>query len=266
MQKNGKKKPAIVQKPIMHGAWSDKLARKRALRVTGSILMTVFIYLVFGSMLMIENLILRVLANCALVLLSAGFLYMTGAGHGEADAAFSEIMYQRDKEGKNIPEADRARCFHPLKGLFTAALGAAPYFLLALILALTAQIQTYTLGALPSWLDAYRRQAEIGNPLSYYSVSVSMGVLDYVRLGVRVLILPYVSMVGSGNASLVLLVERLSPLLVLIVPSGYALGYYKGKSLRDRVHTSIAQNKRRKKRKDMKEKQKRQQKGPEQLI
>ncbi len=268
MQKSvpGKKKPKIVTKPILTGRAVDGSTFKRALRVAGSVLVAVFIYLVFGSLLMFENLFLRLLANTALILMSGGFLYMSGASHGEADAAFGEIMFQREAEGKAVPDDEKARCFMPAKGVCTALFGALPYVLLALAVALTAQLATYTLGVLPEWLSSYRRQAEIGDALRYYESSVSLGVLDVVRLAVRMTILPYISMVGSGNAQAVLLVERLSPLLVMIVPAGYALGYLRGRELRTRVHTSIAQSRRRKKNKEKKERQRRQQKGPEQLV
>jgi hypothetical protein len=268
MQKSvpGKKKPKIVTKPMLYGRAADQMTFRRALRVAGSVLVAVFIYLVFGSLLIFDNLILRLLANTALILMCGGFLYMSGASHGEADAAFGEIMYQREAEGKTITDSDRARCFAPAKGVCTALLGALPFVLLCLIAALTAQLQTYALGALPEWLSPYRQQAEIGDALRYYESTVSFGVLDFVNLAVRLIILPFITIAGSGNAQNVLLVERLSPILALIVPAGYALGYLRGKELRTRVHTSIAQSRRRKKNKDKKERQRRQQKGPEQLI
>lgn len=268
MQKSvpGKKKPKIVTKPILTGRAVDKMTFKRSLRVAGSVLISVFLYLVFGSMLMFENLFLRLLSNSALVLVSAGILYMSGASHGESDAAFGEIMFQRQTEGKNVPENEKARCFMPLKGVCTALFGALPFVALALVIALTAELATYTLGALPDWLSTYRRQAEIGDALRYYESTASFGVLDILRVAVRMTILPYVSMVGGGNAQAVLMVERLSPVLELIVPAGYALGYLRGKELRARVHTSIAQSKRKKKNKEKKERQRRQEKGPEQLI
>ncbi len=268
MQKSvpGKKKVQIVTKPMLKGRATDVMTFRHALRVAGSVLVAVFIYLVFGSLLMFENLFLRILTNTALILMSGGFLYMSGATNGEADAAFGEIMYQREAEGKSIPDSDKARCFMPFKGVYTAILGALPFVLMSLVVAITAQLQTYSLGALPEWLSAYRRQPEVGDALRYYESTVSLGVLDFVHLAVRMMILPFVSMVGSGNAQAVLLTERLSPLLVLIVPAGYALGYLRGKEMRVRIHTSIAQSRRRKKNKEKKERQRRQQKGPEQLI
>ncbi len=268
MQKSvpGKKKLQIVTKPMLTGQAVDQMTFRRALRVAGSVLVAVFIYLVFGSLLMFDNLFLRLLTNTALILMSGGFLYMSGASHGESDAAFGEIMYQRQAEGKTVPDSDKARCFAPVKGVCTFLLGALPFVLLCLVVAATAQVQTYTLGALPDWLSSYRRQAEIGDALRYYESGVSLGALDFVHLAVRLIILPFVTAVGSENAHAVLLVLRLSPVLALIVPFGYALGYFRGKDLRSRVHTSIAQSRRRKKNKEKKERQRRQQKGPEQLI
>lgn len=268
MQKSvpGKKKPIIVTKPMLTGRAVDQMTFRRALRVAGSALVAIFIYLVFGSLLMFDNLLLRLLTNSALILMCGGFLYMSGASHGEADAAFGEIMYQREAEGKTVPDSDKARGFTPVKGVCTALYGALPFVLLCLIVAVTAQLQTYSLGALPEWLSSYRRQAEIGDALRYYESTASFGVLDVVSLAVRLIILPFISIAGSTNAHNVLLVERLSPILALIVPAGYALGYLRGKELRTRVHTSIAQSRRRKKSKEKKERQRRQQKGPEQLI
>jgi len=268
MQKSasGKKKPKIVRKPMLQGSFHDKTGRKRAFRVSGAVLVSGFVYLVFGSMLVMDSLILRILFNTLLIAMCAGFLYMTGARHGEADAAYAEIMFQRSQEGKELADADRARCFHPLKGTYTALLGALPFVLLAIPAAITAKASTYTLGVLPSWLTIYQRQPEIGNALSYYAATSSTGILDYLQIVDRLLVLPFVTMVGNGDASAVLLIQRLSPLLVLFVPAGYALGYLQGKELRARVHTSIAQSARKKKRKETKERQKRQQKGPEQLI
>jgi hypothetical protein len=268
MQKGaaGKKKPVIVTKPILNGRAVDGNTFKRALKVAGGILVAVFIYFVFGSILLFQNIILRILTNSVILAICGGFLYMSGASQGEADAAFGEIMHQRVEEGKTVPDSDRARSFTPIKGICTALLGASPFVLLCLAAALTAVLQTYSLGALPDWTASYRRQPEIGDALLYYVSTASIAVIDIVHIAVRMLMLPFVSMVGAGNANAVLLVERLSPLLVLVVPAGYTLGYMKGKSLRSRVHTSIAQSKRKKKNRDKKERQRRQQKGPEQLI
>ncbi len=268
MQKSasGKKKIKIVTKPMMTGRAVDEATFKRALRVAGTTLVAVIIYLLFGAMLMFDNIILRVVTNVALIAMCGGLLYMSGASHGEADAAFGEIMYQREAEGKAVPDSEKARCFAPAKGAVTTLLGALPYVLLALILAVTAQLQTYALGVLPSWVSVYQRRPEIGDALKYYQTASSIGFLDIVRLVVRMFILPFISLVGSSNAHAVLAVERLSPLLVLIVPAGYALGYLRGRELRSRVHTSIAQSRRKKKKRDKKERQRRQQKGPEQLV
>lgn len=268
MQKGtpGKKKPQIVVKPMLAGQALDVMSGKRALRVAGGVLISMFFYVVFGFLLTFENIILRVLVNAVLVFMSAGLLYMTGATHGEADAAFGEIMYQREAEGKSVPQGERARSFLPVKGIVTTLLGALPFVLLALVVTFTAQLQTYSLGVLPEWLTAYRRQAEIGDALRYYETTVSFGVLDGIKLIVRFAILPFIGIAGSTNAAAVLLVERLSPLFVLFVPAGYGLGYLRGKELRSRVHTSIAMSRRRKKNKEKKERQRRQQKGPEQLV
>lgn len=260
-----KKKPVIVEKPMLKGNVVDKVSTKRALRVAGTMLIVLLIFLIFGTMLLIDNLIFRILANVALIIVCGSLMYMNGAGNGEADAAFSEIMYQREQEGKSVDKDDRAKCFHPLKGLYTALLGTLPYFLLAVVLAVTAKLYTYTLGVLPSWVQGFERQGNIGAALSYYHVQQSMTVLDIIRIVVRMLILPFITIFDTSREASLLL-ERLSPLLVLIIPMGYALGYSRGKAMRSQVHSSIAADSRKRKRKAQKERQQRKAKGPEQLV
>lgn len=69
-----------------------------------------------------------------------------------------------------------------------------------------------------------------------------------------------------------LLAERLSPLLVLISPLGYAIGYMRGQQLRDRINTGIKVGDDKKKRREQKARKKRQRqqprasKGPQQLV
>ena len=265
-KKSGKKKkPVIVEKPMLRGRIIEKNAARRSLRVVGTILIMLFVYLIFGSMLMIDNMLLRIVANVALLGACGSLFYMNGATNGESDAAFSEIMYQRKQDNGSVDSAEAAKCFNPLKGFFTAFLGALPIFIVAVVLAIFAQPQVYSLGVLPSWVQGFERQANIGAALLYYHNDVSMSAIDIVRLVARLSILPFITMFDTGTAASLLL-ERLSPLLCLLVPMGYGLGYMRGKMLRAQVHTSIAANKRKRKRKEQRQRQQRKAKEPERLV
>jgi hypothetical protein len=59
---------------------------------------------------------------------------------------------------------------------------------------------------------------------------------------VRVAVMPFVSLVGAENRDGMLLVERLSPLLVLLPAAAYGTGYLQGRKERTKIHTGIAQS------------------------
>ena len=126
----------------------------------------------------------------------------------------------------------------------TAACGAAPVFIIALIYAFMAQKQTYSLGVLPSWVSAYEEHADIGAALAYYHQTSAVQLADVLRVAVRLLLFPFVNIAGANNADALLLVDRLSPLLCLLTPACYGLGYLRGPQLRALVHGNIRQNKR----------------------
>ena len=148
-------------------------------------------------------------------------------------------------------------CFHSLKGFFTAAVGVAPFFLIALVFALLATRQTFQLSTLPSWVSAYDSQPEISQALAYYNNPDPTAVEDVLRFIVRMLLFPYINIVGTDNYDTMLLMDRLSPVLVLIAPLFYALGYLRGPSLRALVHGNIRLNKRRHNRKERKAREQR---------
>ena len=90
---------------------------------------------------------------------------------------------------------------------------------------------------------------------------------DVLRLIIRVAIMPFVSMTGSENRDGLLLLERLSPMLVLLPACAYGTGYLQGQRERTRIHTGIAESNRRRIRKEKKARKARTAapKGPTQL-
>ena len=85
---------------------------------------------------------------------------------------------------------------------------------------------------------------------------------------VRLLIFPFVNIAGVRNADAILIVERLSPLLVLVAPMSYGVGYARGERFRALIHSGIASNAKRAARKRRKAAASRQQqrKEPRQLV
>ena len=162
---------------------------------------------------------------------------------------------------------DRARCFHPFKGMFAVLVGVLPFLLFTGVYACLARPVSYSLGVLPSWTEALMRQSEFADALSYYNRSAGLGVMDILRVIDRAMMMPFINVFSSLGNEASLLAERLSPLFVLIAPLGYGLGYAQGKRLRDRINTGIKMGDDKKKRRERKARRQRQRsKSPERLI
>lgn len=263
-QLKGKKKPAPVHKPYQKGKAASALAARRGLRLLVYQVALVFIFLFIGQVLLTDSIFLRISMNLLVV---AGFfilMYNDGAKAGLDDVSFAEIALGRSQAGKQPDKKDLARCYHPLKGVFTVLCGMLPLILLAVVFAVMAKEQVYTLGGLPSWLEGYQRRADIGLALRYYQDTQGLELEGILRIIVRLLLFPYVNLVGTESAAVLLTLERLSPLLILIIPMGYALGYRRGPSLRAQVHGAINADTKRRMRREKKERAQR--KEPKKLV
>lgn len=248
-----------VKKPFLQGTAASKLAVKRGGKVVVFYIIYMFVFLLLGTSLSFETPALNWLFNVMAILATIAMTYAEGVRTGDMDVAFAEICYNRKETGRNVDPSDLDRCYHPMKGVLTGLVGAAPFVLLALVHAVTATKQVYTLQMLPSWVASYNMD-EIALPLSYYQQNTSMGVLDVVKLLNRMSIFPYVNLATVDNLSALLMVDRLSPLFLLLPGAGYMLGYSQGPSSRAFTHGSIALSKRRRARKQKKEMRARQQK------
>lgn len=275
MQNKGKQKTPIeiVRKPIIRGSWHGKDANRIAFKRFLSVLATTAIYL-FGSILLsFDAMWGRILTALCLVSGITYYQYMTGLTQGENDAAFGEIIYGRRESGRTVPASESERSFHPMKGYYAALVGSTPFVLFAIVYAFMAKPIYYSIGMLPSWTESLMSQTEFATGLNYYLVGGTLGVEGFMRILDRAMIMPFINIASGIDMNTVLLAERLSPLLVLISPMGYAWGYSRGQDLRDRVNTGIKMGDDRKKKREAKARKKRQRqqqqqrsKGPQQLV
>lgn len=262
MQKNNvKKKKGMkpVYMPHLRGKVVSREAGIRSLKVMGFVVMFIFIYTMLGGALSFDNVYLRVLCNVMMLAAGGVVFYGEGAGHGETDVGFGEIAQKRLDEGKKVDAEDYKLCYHPLKGLYVAALGVLPYFLICLVFSFVAQKQMFSLGVLPSWVTSYESQSEVAQALSYYWETTPLSLESLLRIVVRLINFPYVTMVGVTSYDALYLLDKLSPLLCLTLPLFYVLGYSRGPHLRALVHGNIRMSRRKQAKREQRARQERRQ-------
>lgn len=260
--KKKKQKQPLIYKPYLKGDWHDAKAVRRGLSLLLYYLLFAFLFIVAGSALSFGGTAVRVIMNLLMVLVCAAIFFMNAARHGESEVAFAEIALTRKNAGKEIDPKDRQRCYHPLKGVFIALVAAIPLLLLTVPYAVSAVKRVYVLQGLPKWVSGYSSQSEIWLPLSFYQQPGSLTVMDILRLIVRVLTFPFVNIATADNADAMLLVDRLSPLLVILPLVGYPLGYLTGPRSRAMVHGDISSSNTRHQRRRNKAQKKRQARQP----
>ncbi len=267
MQSKNNKKPTPVVKPILKGSWHGREALKLAPKRTLSTFLIGLMYVFCSVMAGFDQPVLKIIVSLAIIGVAFYFQYAKGMEFGEKDAAFAEIMYERQQEGRTISDEDRNRCFHPLRGIYATLLGVLPFMILCIIYAFMAKRWAYTLGVLPGWMDNMLLHDEMKDALSYYTQTAAFGAEDALKIIVRCLIMPFINIADVFGHDAVLLTERLSALFVLVAPMGFGAGYSRGHVLRTRINTGIQQGVEKKKRKERKARKKRQRSSaPERLI
>ena len=268
MAKNEKKPVGAVKKPFLTGNPTDERTLPGAGGFLGALVLAALLTFLVCTMLGMTGSALRVILNMAMELLLLFFFYNSAIGKGTEAVARGEILYQKQEKGSSFAASEKALCYHPLKGFLTALLGALPFFIIALLLAVMARRQTTGAGALPSWLSSYQGRSDVGDALVAYTASNPMTVEDVLRIVVRILVMPFISMVGTENKDALLMMERLSPVLVLLPAVAYGTGYLRGPGERAKIHAGIAESNRRRVKKEKKARKARmapKPKGPAQL-
>lgn len=251
-KQSGKNSAPEVHKPFLTGSVFDERTWKNCLIFFGSMIIVFFIVFIACATASFSNLILRILFNAAVIILALVVFFNNGSKRGTEDVTRGEILYQKQEKGQDYADSERRMCFHPMKGYMIGVFGSVPFVLLALWLALNTSVQMTGAGALPSWMQSYTRRSDIGNALVNYVQPEGMKVLDYLRALVRIMVMPFVNLAGASDKNAVLLIERLSPLILLLPAAAYGSGYLTGRNVRTQVHTAISVNDRKRIRRENK--------------
>ncbi len=269
--KKANAKPAVseVRKPFLEGSALDERTAKSSLAFFGSMILVVFVSFITGLSASFDSYILRLIINGAVIILALIIFYNNGTKRGAEDIKKGEILWQKKEKGQPFTEGEQKLCFHPMKGYTIGILGSLVFIVLAVILALSTSLKMTEAGGLPSWMQAYTKRSDIGNALVNYTQPEGMKMVDYVRAAVRIVMLPYVNIVGGTNRYGILILERISPLILLLPAAAYGTGYIAGKKVRTQVHTAISENERKRIRREQKRRQakagQRNNREPEQL-
>ena len=250
-------KPIVVSKPFLTGDPYDASTPRTAMVFFASFFIVAIVFLIVCGVMNFDMPVLRILLNGAVVFVTFAIYYSSGISQGTIAVNNGEIMHHRRETGAAVSRDELSRCYHPLKGYVTGLMGTLPLLLCAIVFAFIARRQMAGLGALPSWISAVEGREEIGAPLAFYREGVSLGLEGILRVIIRLVIMPFVNMVGSENADGLLILERVSPLLLLGFPLSFGFGYTRGVKVRQQIHADIARNTRKRARKNSRKKARR---------
>ncbi len=247
-----------VSKPYLTGKVVDRTLPGSAAKYFGFMVLMIFVYFMSLIVSSVDSRALSVLINVA-ILLTTWMIFWQSGMHSGADAVTQgEIMFQRREKGRPVADWEEEQCYHPLKGFIVALVGSLPLLICCVILAIIARREMTTIGILPEWVASFEGRPEIGGALAYYHEEAALTLEAVMRIAVRVAIMPWVSLAGTENKDLLLLVERISPLLTLIPAVVYGVGYALGTQERVAVHSNIALGKKKQQKKQRKERRARQ--------
>ena len=264
MKKNAEGKA----KPFLTGSPTDENTLRSVLKMFGFMVLCMVMTFLVCSMAGVGSTVIRIIINAAIETLILVIFYSRGADQGTDAVARGEILYQHVEKGQDVSGGERRIPYHKLKGFMIGMTGSALFLIISIFIALTAQRQLTGAGTLPSWMEGYMRRTEIGDALVQYTVTEGFTFGDALRLIVRIAVMPFVSMAGAENKEILLLIERISPLLVLLPGLAFGFGYTQGPARRKLIHTEIANNTKKRisrERRERKARVARTQKGPEQL-
>ena len=263
----GKKEPKAQPKPYLRGKPLDSGTPRAAAVFFGGLLLMCFLNLILTTTASIMKADWLRIAFCiAQIGVYELLFFYSGQNRGTAGVTLGETMYSRRESGREVDPADEARCFHPLKGFAQALIGSLPALVIAGVYAFLAVPQRMSPGPMPEWVSGITSRPDVTAPLVAYTTVEPAALADWLRVAVRVLLMPFVTIIGTRNSGALLLLERLGPLLVLLPAAAYGVGYCFGPRSRVKVQENIAEGKRRLARRERRERrQRRAAREPEKL-
>lgn len=201
-----------------------------ALRLLGYQLVFGFISFMIMPALMDANPAIRILLAGVIVAAACLFTFLDGTYQGERDVAMSRRLSKLEAKGFYTPDKEEnARRYRPMNGVYAMLLGALPLFSISLYVALTAQPYAYTPQDLPSWLWHVYAARGGGRRAGLCRQSFHHDHADGLSArGGSLHALWVFGACGSLSDAGSLLFDRLSPVLALIVPAMFAIGYLFG--------------------------------------
>ena len=184
----------------------------------------------------------------ALVIAGAWALVFFGAAvRGERDCAVSQMLDKLRAQGmQEKARSEENKRFWRMKAVWAALLGGAPLLLAAVFVAVTAQPYVYALQGDPHVDELVfspagnRRRACLSG--RYERVGGRAGLRHRRR---AFFLFAYVSLFGTMSDAASLLFDRLCPILTLLLPAVYAIGYQFGPVRRAKAVRMIEEAKRR---------------------
>ena len=227
MDKRKNKKPIIVVPPRQAKHWQPLLGRR-----TGKLLILLFAATLIGLMfsgLQAINIPWLVTILSILILSGLTLLFFNeGISTGVRDTEISRRVEKQEKDGQHIMQADDTACYSPVRAVVAATLAFIVPILIALFVAVMSKPYTYELQDLPTWLtSSYASRNDIMAPLNAYMTGITMTMVDWCRLLVRMLGMGFVNIfpdpLRQGQ-----LIDWTLPAFFLIYPLGYFTGYLFG--------------------------------------
>lgn len=213
------------KKPIRRAKnWGSRVL-PMARRIIPQLILIAVMGLMFTAVQAIGAYWLRAAISLAVTAAMLALLYSEGLNSGVLDVNASHAFLQAKADGRELGAKEDAACYHPLKALCAALVVFAVPLVISVYLALNAREYTYTLQSLPTWLmQTYGLREDVMAPLGAYGQTAGMGVVDWLRMFVRLFILLMINFFEYPQ-KMTAMIDRLSPLMLCVLPAAYMIGY-----------------------------------------
>lgn len=220
-----KKSAKKQKKPIRYAEKWGSAVPATAKRIVPMTILIVVLGFMLTGVQAIEAYWIRAAIGSVTGFAIALLMYFEGVNSGVMDINASRTCAQAAKDGRQLSEKEDAACYHPIKALCAALMVFGLPLVLAVIVALNAKEYTYVIQTLPTWLTStYGARSDVMGPLAAYSQQGGMMIIDWMRMLVRLFELPLINLFEDPQ-KMTALIDRLSPLMLSVLPLAYMLGY-----------------------------------------